>query len=116
MLARMNIGRFIEKENSAQQQRALIELCLTVLHNSTQGLDFHDFTDNERLVWRMRRQEFDKVLAETRNVDNRLHALNSNFESHRGVAQNALAEFVTLVSQVKEELAAEVNSLRENHP
>lgn len=55
----MNFGHLIETEQQPRLQLGLIDLCLTILHNSTQGLDFHDFSDNERLVWRMRRREFE---------------------------------------------------------
>ena len=49
-------------------------------------------------------------------MDNRIHSINSNFEQHRNVAQNALAEFVTLVDQVKQEMLQEILALKENNP
>ena len=36
-----------------------------------------------------------------------------NFENHRSVASNALAEFVTLVEQVKQELGVEITTLKD---
>ena len=93
----MNIGQFIERESNSTRKVALIDLCIYVIQHSTQGLDFFDFTDNERLVWSMRRREFSTVLSETRSLENRYISLNQNFESHREISRNAFAEFVTLV-------------------
>ena len=112
MLQRMNIGLFIEREPSIRQQLALIDLCLTVLQNSTQGLEFQDFTDNELLVWRMRRREFETVHGETRSLDNRFQSLASNFESHRTTSTNAISEFVTLIGEVQEEFRGELTALK----
>ena len=38
-----------------------------------------------------------------------------NFENHRSVASNALAEFVTLVEQVKQELGVEITTLKDRN-
>ena len=45
----------------------------------------------------MRRREHDQGLNETRKAEQQMSRLQMNFENHRGVASNALAEFVTLV-------------------
>ena len=115
MIKKMNFGYIIEKEPSSRQQVAYIDLILTILQNSTQGLEFHDFTDNERLVWRMRRREHDLAREEGQKTEAQMSRLEVNFEQHRKITVNALAEFVTLVEQVKQELSSEVQGLKERN-
>ena len=61
----MNIGHFIENEASSAKKLSLIDLVIQIIQNSNHGIDFFDFTDNERLVWNMRRREFVTVLSQT---------------------------------------------------
>lgn len=115
MVQRMNIGQFIEREPNMTKKNQLIDLCIYVIQHSTQGLEFFDFTDNERLVWTMRRREFSTVLGETRSLENRYVALNQNFESFRDMSRSAFAEFVTLVQETKQQLFVEINQLKSYH-
>ena len=63
----------------------------------------------------MRRQEHDQGITEGRKIEQQLSRLQMNFESHRGVASNALAEFVTLIEQVKQDIGVEVTALKERN-
>ena len=49
-------------------------------------------------------------------MENRYHSLQSNFDHHRVISQNAMAEFVTLVDQVKGEMQMEITAVKENNP
>ena len=115
ILQKMSLGRFIEREQTQRQKFALIDLCLTILKNSTNGLDFHDFTDNERLIWQMRRREFETVLDESKRTEAKLSNLHTEFYSYRSTVQGGLAEFVTLVEDYRKDLTSDIRELKEHN-
>jgi hypothetical protein len=69
VVRKMNMNQLIDNEKSLKGQNALLDLCTNMQHNSGGALDMYDFTQNERILWRLRRREYLAHSSEIRKLN-----------------------------------------------
>ena len=112
MLDRMNIGQYIAGEDtSLDKVNSLIDMCLMILEKND-NLDYFNFTDNDRMAWRMNSRKNERMHAKTRGLEASMRELHHGLAQARETHRLAVEEFVLLTAQQAAEAKALIETTR----
>lgn len=112
MLGRMNIGRYIAAEDtSLDRVNSLIDMCLMILEKND-NLDYFNFTDNDRMAWRMNNRKNERIHVKMRGLEQSIRELHHSLGQAREANSNAVEEFVLLTAKQAEDAKVLIETAR----
>lgn len=108
LIQRMNIGQYILEETQQREANALIDFCILIMENSKGDLELTDFSESDRILWRLRRREFERKSQELEQTNGQIGQIVKNFTEYKQTTQGAFGEFINLITAVKTDLGQQI--------